>query len=117
MLKLCLGFVRQIVGEQAHHILTIILLGSLYGANFQLESGTSTIYKLNELSSQQTFSQVLLIVVTRRVLQKFGSDAILAFKSPALKSTNQNWRDFGLCIARPEIDQSEFSNSTIFSVH
>ena len=30
-------------------------------------------------------------IVTRRVLQKFGSDAILAFISPALKSTNQNF--------------------------
>ena len=26
-------------------------------------------------------------------------------------------RDFGLYIARPEIDQSEFCNSTIFSVY
>ena len=55
--------------------------------------------------------------ITRRVLQKFGSDAILAFKSPATKLTNQNCDDFGLYIARPEIGQSEFCSSTIFSVH
>ena len=30
------------------------------------------------------------IFVTRRVLQKFGSDAILAFISPALELTNRN---------------------------
>ena len=39
---------------------------------------------------------------------KFGCDAILAFKSPATKLTNQNCDDFGLFyIARHEIDQSE----------
>ena len=51
---------------------------------------------LKKLMEKIQYNEREQLQINRRVLQKFGSDAILAFKSPATKLTNQNCDDFGL---------------------
>ena len=103
---------------------TIIIFSQHFIISIQLVD--VVIYNMSLIPIHEAFNIAL------RVPPKVGR-----FGLPLLLQSNKKWRqpscckycypkgftkiwvrrDFGLYIARPKIDQSEFCNSTIFSVH